>query len=792
MAVDRIARIKEKYSVLEYARDVLGWPINRSGDRCKSFAPDSHNPTALIVFDNWWYDFKQGLGGDVIDLVACVKYDGDKGKAIRELAGNDHDNWIDYTHEYNSKIAYFQTQLRKEDLDYLHGRRINDETIKRLRLGYDAKSERLTIPYFKNGYVAYCIGRDRSGKEGVSKYKKDYLDGMNENIAWGLHTFSEENRNNVKKRVSPKQYELIKKYIVVGEGAFDAMSFEQEGFRVLSPISGYFNKLQLKQVIDMLKTAECVFVCFDSDNAGTNFTLNMCQVLFKNRIKFDCGILPEGVKDISEYYAAGNDLFTLVASAKSGIEMLAKKITDKEEFRKFVLEAARFVNETDLADFFDNVTGFSPRFLKSVWKEAVKIPAETVLIREIRDKYMLKFAEKQGFYEYGHGVWQERSDNKIAGYFIEVLGKWANGSKLPSLERHLRGEITTEELFNRKPIFNFKNGVLELDSGKFREHSPTDLSTIQVDYEYDATAECPLWIKFIDEIMAGRETSIKLLQEMAGYVLFNDCKLQKAFFLIGDGTNGKSVFLNVLSAVFDEANVSNVEMSSLIEPFQRISLMNSLVNISTETSSNVKGAESMFKQFKQIVVGDEINGCFKSKDFVKFRPRCVMISACNEYIKSHDTTSGFLRRICFIDFPRKFEGNEADTELEDKLKTQLSGIFNWCYEGYKCLKEQGRLTETPEQAEMMNEFVVIMNPIAAFIDECLRDENGIIERGELYKRYVSWTKEAGHEAQSRTKFIQNFNKTIKQLMPHVKEGRTAAMRFFSFKRELLNSDEFIS
>lgn len=29
---------------------------------------------------------------------------------------------------------------------------------------------------------------------------------------------------------------------VVAEGAFDALSFEQEGFKVLSPISGYFNK----------------------------------------------------------------------------------------------------------------------------------------------------------------------------------------------------------------------------------------------------------------------------------------------------------------------------------------------------------------------------------------------------------------------------------------------------------------------------------------------------------------------------------------------------------------------
>jgi len=772
MGLDRIARIKEKYTVLEYARDILGWPVKNSGDRCKSFAPDSHNPSALIVFNDWWYDFKQGVGGDVIDLVACVKFDGDKGKAIRELSGQEYGNWIDYTRSYNSKIAYFQQQLRQEDLDYLHSRRINDETIRRLKLGYDDKTDRLTIPYFKNGYVAYCIARDRSGKDGVAKYKKDYLDGMNENIPWGLHTFSEENR----KRVNNA---LTEKYIVIAEGAFDAMSFEQEGFRVLSPISGYFNKYQLRQVVDMLKTSERVFVCFDSDKAGTNFTLKMCQTLFKSRIKFDCGILPQGFKDISEYYAAGNDLFNLVKNSKSGIEMLASKLKSDDEFENFIYNAARFVNETELAKLFDGLDPkeFSPNYLKAVWKKAVKMPPEDVLIDEIRDKHMLKFAEQQGFFEYSHGVWQERSDNEIGGYFIDTLGKWATGSKLPSLERHLMSKITTKELFNRLPLFNFKNGVLELENGKFREHSPTDLSSIQADYDYDVSAKCNKWLKFIGEIMAERETSIKLLQEMAGYVLLNDCKYQKCFFLIGDGANGKSVFLNVLSAVFSEDNVSNVEMSSLTEPFQRIRLMNSLVNISTETNSDVKGAESLFKQ---IVAGDEINGCFKSKDFVSFKPRCVMISACNEYVKSHDTTDGFLRRICFIDFPRKFTGANADLNLESKLKTELSGIFNWCYEGYKRLKQQGRFTETPEQKEMIEEFIGIINPVATFIDECLRDEEGILERGQLYRKYVAWTQEAGHEPQSRTKFIRTFRKTVKNILPYVVEGKTNSIRFFNF------------
>ena len=157
-----------------------------------------------------------------------------------------------------------------------------------------------------------------------------------------------------------------------------------------------------------------------------------------------------------------------------------------------------------------------------------------------------------------------------------------------------------------------------------------------------------------------------------------------------------------------------------------------------------------------------------------------MISACNEYIKSRDTTTGFLRRICFIDFPCKFEGEKADTDLENKLKTELPGIFNWLYVGFKRLKQQKHFTETKEQDEMMNEFIQIMNPVAAFIEECLNEEESRIERNELYRRYAEWAKSAGHEAQSRTKFIQTFRKTIKQIRPDVEEVIIHGVRCFRF------------
>ena len=120
--MDRISHIKSKYHVLEYARDVLGLPVRYSGDRCMSIAPGPHKTNnAFVVYDDFWWDFSAGCGGDVIDLCAMTRHGGDKGEAIRELAPDygTNPNWIQYTQQLGDKIAYFHSELREEDIQYL-------------------------------------------------------------------------------------------------------------------------------------------------------------------------------------------------------------------------------------------------------------------------------------------------------------------------------------------------------------------------------------------------------------------------------------------------------------------------------------------------------------------------------------------------------------------------------------------------------------------------------------------------------------------------------------------------
>ena len=766
---ETISQIKKRVSCVDFAQQ-NGLQIIKSGDRCISpLRPGAKNKTSFMVTDDFWYDFGGGNGGDVIDLAAFLLYGGDRGRAIRELAksiGITIDNfnsqkWVDYTQNLCNEIQHYHEQLIDDDIQYLHRRGITDETIKRIKIGR-TDDGRLCFPYWKNGYIAYYATRwmpGAAGDETTGKYKKDLLNDYNEHVIWGLHTIDNDTKRDL---------------LVIAEGAFDALSFEQEQYTVISAITGRFSKAQMPTVISLAKSFKKVFLVFDNDiktKAGEKFTISMAKILTENRISCIVGTVPVTYKDISEYYADGGKLDEIISNAQNGTEFLASKITDMEEFETFARNVCRYMSKPSVDMFFKAVergnTAFTPEWLKSLCKDCKTAPLDKIIADEITAKHRLLYNEKISFYEYNVKYWNIKTDTEISAYISQALGPYATGPKIASILKVIKSSVVTDKLFNVLPVINFINGTLEIEPTiNFREHRETDLCTYCLDYPYVPECYSLEWQDFLCSITDNDDKKMCLLQELSGYVLFPDNRLQKCAVLIGAGANGKSVFLNVLTKIFGSCNVSNVEMSSLSQDFQAIQLMNSMLNISAETKTNVAGAES---KFKQITAGDEISACYKGKDYITFRPRAKMFLACNEYVKSSDTTDGWTRRFCFVNFPVKFveepkEENERliDRNIETKLTSneQLTKIFNWVLDGYIMLRDCGYFTEPTDQKEINEEFKELSNPIIEFVKEIeiiMRVSNE-----SLYDDYKSWCNDAGHIPCARSTFSRRFAKAVKE------------------------------
>ena len=133
--------------------------------------------------------------------------------------------------------------------------------------------------------------------------------------------------------------------------------------------------------------------------------------------------------------------------------------------------------------------------------------------------------------------------------------------------------------FNQNPmVLNFTNGVLDLDEGKFSDQHQRELfQNIQFPFDFDRDQKCPQWLEFLKSLKFDDETVMRL-QEWVGYCLLPRVigTLQKSLFFIGEGSNGKSVFLETIVSVLD--NVSHLELSELFDRFKIAEIEGKLAN----------------------------------------------------------------------------------------------------------------------------------------------------------------------------------------------------------------------
>ena len=115
----------------------------------------------------------------------------------------------------------------------------------------------------------------------------------------------------------------------------------------------------------------------------------------------------------------------------------------------------------------------------------------------------------------------------------------------------------------------------------------------------------------------------------------------------------------------------------------------------------------------------------------------------------------------FVDFPDKDDRTQKpkDVNIVSKLLAELPGIFNWAYDGYKLLETVGYFTDTPEQAEITEQFEEMSDPISVFCNEYIFI--GERTRDEIYGWYKDWCERTGHKTMSRERFIPRFRDCMK-------------------------------
>ena len=310
----------------------------------------------------------------------------------------------------------------------------------------------------------------------------------------------------------------------------------------------------------------------------------MAEWLFANHIDFEVGHTPDNIKDVNDYYAIHKNLDKLTRDTQPGLEYLASTFTDVKSMEKFIVTLKRYHSRAEMISIVSH-TSFPNEVKKELAELVRSTPKESYISKVIRKEHKLIYIPEVGFYEWNGHVWVSTLDKDIQKYANDAYGPdFQSAQRSKQMLEMLKIDCLCKEELNKRPIITFQNGTLEINTGVFRDPSPDDFGSIIMDYAYDKTARADLWEKFIEDVCNENTSRQDLLQRMVGYVLLPNCEFQKIFFLYGESGNGKSVFMDVISALFGEENISSVEPGNIAEDFQRIQIKTSLLNIGTETS----------------------------------------------------------------------------------------------------------------------------------------------------------------------------------------------------------------
>jgi len=341
---------------------------------------------------------------------------------------------------------------------------------------------------------------------------------------------------------------------------------------------------------------------------------------------------------------------------------------------------------------------------------------------------------------YEGGVYKRNVAAALAKDSLHVLHEKANALGRNEVLGFIRTETTiTRDDFDNfgEGVLNVKNGLLDINNMVLMPHSPKHLSVNQLPVSYDPNAKCPMWLEFLNQVLAKEEERASL-QEFFGYVFFDGYPIHKALLMVGSGRNGKGTIIRILEALIGSENCESLALHQLEDRFMVSYLWAKMANLGGDIPSTMLRDTS---RFKGLTGGDVIKCDVKNKGAIRLQNRAKMVFSANKIPKTEDDEAAFFARWLILEFLRTFEGEE-DNDLTDKLKTELPGILLWAIEGYQRLKKNGRFTldrSSVQNAEMWEEYVEAPQGVKDFIDECLvSSKAGKIRKEDLRLIYEAY------------------------------------------------------
>ena len=101
-------------------------------------------------------------------------------------------------------------------------------------------------------------------------------------------------------------------------------------------------------------------------------------------------------------------------------------------------------------------------------------------------------------------------------------------------------------------LLNCANGLVDLRTGELLERGPEHLVGNLVDVDYDPTAKCLTFDRFINGIFYGDRDLIRWVQRALGYAITGSVDEQLLFIAYGTSANGRSTPFELINKLLGD------------------------------------------------------------------------------------------------------------------------------------------------------------------------------------------------------------------------------------------------
>ena len=366
-------------------------------------------------------------------------------------------------------------------------------------------------------------------------------------------------------------------------------------------------------------------------------------------------------------------------------------------------------------------------------------------------------------------LWQDNFWGDIGIKYLDAFAEeWLNPDPNNTHCNEFRGKIQrtnlrTAKWFEIEGLVNFKNGVLNLDTLELQPTSQENGFKYALPFAYDPDQKAPRFEQFLDEITLKDATLKRVLLQYMGYSLSGmSCDLGgQALILSGDGSNGKSVFMDVIKYLAGDGNYTTLSMGREInKPENRYQLDGKLFNISEETPTNAMIDNSVFKA---LVTGGEVQARKLYCDAYSMKNKAKIIMACNELPSTQDLTFGMMRRLLIAPFNATFTKHRDgfDPFIRDKLYSEASGIYNLVISALQEFIKNRGFSESETVDQEVERYRNQNDSVAMFIESrIIRDNKASTPFSDFYRIYKMDCESDGTKPENHIKFSLRLKKQL--------------------------------